>query len=138
MPPDNSTGNFIHITERVPVRIALAPDEIREYPIRPGLSTVTKIRVGEQGNSVWSSLAKADTEEYQTDVYGNELTSAESLAQGVIAGNVRGNGHELNLTQHSAQTDRLTDDGAQRLDRPSTHSEPNEELFGGPCRLDIP
>lgn len=88
LPPDNSTGNFIHIIERVPVRIALAADEIREHPIRPGLSTVTKIRVSEQGNSVWSSLAKTDTEEYQTDVYGDELTSAESMAQGIIAGNV--------------------------------------------------
>ena len=88
LPPDNSTGNFIHITERVPVRIALAPEEIREFPIRPGLSTVTKIHVSERGNSVWSSLAKADTEEYQTDVYGDELTSAESMAQGVIVGNV--------------------------------------------------
>lgn len=88
LPPDNSTGNFIHIIERVPVRIALAAEEIREHPIRPGLSTVTKIRVSEQGQSVWSSLAKPDTEEYHTDVYGDELTSAESLAQSVIAGNV--------------------------------------------------
>jgi len=88
LPPDNSTGNFIHIIERVPVRIALSADEIREHPIRPGLSTVTKIRVSEPGNSVWTSLAKADTEEYQTDVYGDELTSAETLAQGVITGNV--------------------------------------------------
>lgn len=91
LPPDNSTGNFIHITERVPVRIALASDEIREFPVRPGLSTVTRIHVSERGNSVWSSLAKPDTEEYQTDVYGDELTSAESMAQGVIAGNVVAN-----------------------------------------------
>ena len=42
LPPDNSTGNFIHITERVPVRIALEAEELREHPIRPGLSTVTK------------------------------------------------------------------------------------------------
>jgi membrane fusion protein, multidrug efflux system len=90
LPPDNSTGNFIHIVERVPVRIALDAEEIREHPIRPGLSTVTKIRVSEQGQSVWSSLAKPDTEEYQTDVYGDELISAESMAQGVIVGNVVG------------------------------------------------
>jgi len=88
LPPDNATGNFIHITERVPVRIALPQDEIREHPIRPGLSTVTKIHVSEQGNSVWTSLAKPDTAEYQTDVYGDELTSAESLAQGVMEGNL--------------------------------------------------
>ena len=89
LPPDNSTGNFIHITERVPVRIALAADEIRDHPIRPGLSTFTKIRVTESGQSVWSSLAKADTEEYQTDVYSDELTGAEALALSVITGNVR-------------------------------------------------
>ncbi|MDF0664928.1 MAG: efflux RND transporter periplasmic adaptor subunit [Nitrospira sp.] len=84
LPPDNSTGNFIHIVERVPVRIALAAEELREHPIRPGLSTVTKIRVSEGGQSVWSSLANVETEEYQTDVYDHELTDAEALAQDVM------------------------------------------------------
>jgi membrane fusion protein (multidrug efflux system) len=97
LPPDNSTGNFIHITERVPVRIALPQDEIRQHPIRPGLSTVTKIHVSEQGNSVWTSLAKPDTAEYQTDVYGDELTSAESLAQGIMQGNLVVKGVESNV-----------------------------------------
>jgi membrane fusion protein (multidrug efflux system) len=91
LPPDNSTGNFIHIVERVPVRIALPQDEIREHPIRPGLSTVTKIHVSESGQSVWSSLAKANTDEYQTDVYAEELTSAESLAGDVIEANMVAN-----------------------------------------------
>lgn len=84
LPPDNSTGNFIHIIERVPVRIALDAEELREHPIRPGLSTVTKIHVNDVGQSVWSSLAKADTEEYQTDVYNTEFTSAESLAEEIM------------------------------------------------------
>jgi membrane fusion protein (multidrug efflux system) len=88
LPPDNATGNFIHITERVPVRIALPQNEIREHPIRPGLSTVTKIHVSEQGNSVWTSLAKPDTDEYHTDVYADELTSAESMAEGVMQSNL--------------------------------------------------
>jgi membrane fusion protein (multidrug efflux system) len=69
-------------------RIALLQEEIRDHPIRPGLSTVTKIHVSEQGNSVWTSLAKPDTAEYQTDVYGDELTNAESLAQGIMQGNL--------------------------------------------------
>lgn len=88
LPPDNSTGNFIHIIERVPVRIALPADDLREHPIRPGLSTVTKIRVTETGQSVWSSLAKADTDEYQTDVYDHELTDAESLAHDIMKANL--------------------------------------------------
>jgi len=137
LPPDNSTGNFIHITERVPVRIALAADEVREHPIRPGLSTVTKIRVSEQGNSVWSSLAKADTEEYQTDVYGDELTSAESLAQGVIAGNVRSSGRSFDLAADESATGRPVLADSTALQDPTTLSDlgrPTDNLYKGPRR----
>jgi membrane fusion protein (multidrug efflux system) len=88
LPPDNSTGNFIHIVERVPVRIALPPEELRENPIRPGLSTVTKINISESGQSVWSSLASPSTAEYETDVYADELPSAESMAKEVMATNL--------------------------------------------------
>lgn len=63
LPPDNATGDFIHIVERVPVRIALPIEEIRKYPLRPGLSTVTQIDVSAVGQSVWSSLASVSTEE---------------------------------------------------------------------------
>ncbi|BCA54006.1 putative Multidrug resistance protein A [Nitrospira sp. KM1] len=133
LPPDNSTGNFIHITERVPVRIALPADEIREYPIRPGLSTVTKIHVSESGQSVWSSLAKADTDEYQTDVYGDELTSAESLAKTVIAGNVRRTDQDIELAQNlsgypSPRTSHRSPSTLSDLDRP------NDDLTSGPAR----
>ncbi len=88
LPPDNATGNFIHIVERVPVRISLPQDEIREHPIRPGLSTVTQIKVAESGQSVWSSLATVSTSEYETDIYADELPSAESLAQEVMTANL--------------------------------------------------
>jgi membrane fusion protein (multidrug efflux system) len=85
LPPDNSTGNFIHIVERVPVRIALPAEELRENPIRPGLSTVTKINIKESGQSVWSSLASPSTAEYETDVYADEIPTAESMAKEVMA-----------------------------------------------------
>jgi membrane fusion protein (multidrug efflux system) len=88
LPPDNSTGNFIHIVERVPVRIALPPEELRENPIRPGLSTVTKINIKEAGQSVWSSLASPSTAEYETDVYADEIPTAESMAKEVMATNL--------------------------------------------------
>ncbi len=88
LPPDNSTGNFIHIVERVPVRIAIPAEELREHPIRPGLSTFTKINVAESGQSVWSSLATPSTAEYETDVYADELPSAESMAEEIMATNL--------------------------------------------------
>jgi membrane fusion protein, multidrug efflux system len=99
LPPDNATGNFIHIVERVPVRIALPIEEIRKYPLRPGLSTVTQIDVSAVGQSVWSSLATVSTEEYQTDVYADELTTAGSLAEDVILSNVVSKEHRMKAEQ---------------------------------------
>jgi membrane fusion protein (multidrug efflux system) len=122
LPPDNATGNFIHIVERVPVRIALPIEEIRKYPLRLGLSTVTQIDVSAVGQSVWSSLATASTEEYQTDVYADELTTAGSLAEDIILSNVVSKEHRLKAEQwrehHVAtlpQLERRPQEGANRL-----------------------
>lgn len=99
LPPDNSTGNFIHIVERVPVRIALSAEEIREYPVRPGLSTVTLIHVSESGQSVWSSLASATTAEYETDIYDDELVQVESIVQDIIMTNMVSQEHRSAVGQ---------------------------------------
>ncbi len=87
LPPDNATGNFIHIVQRVPVRIALRKDEILKRPIRPGLSTVTSIHIEEPGRPVDTSLAGVVTQEYATDIFAEELIEAESRAQSIIADN---------------------------------------------------
>ncbi|WBO24547.1 efflux RND transporter periplasmic adaptor subunit [Sphingomonas abietis] len=38
LPPQNASGNWIKIVQRVPVRIALDPNELRRNPLRVGLS----------------------------------------------------------------------------------------------------
>ena len=38
LPPQNASGNWIKIVQRVPVRIALDPAELQEHPLRIGLS----------------------------------------------------------------------------------------------------
>lgn len=43
LPPDNATGNFTKIVQRVPVRIALAPDSAARHVLRPGMSVVVAI-----------------------------------------------------------------------------------------------
>lgn len=84
LPPDNATGNFIHIVERVPVRIALPKDEVLKYPIRPGLSTITSIHVENAENSPGDSLTKVSSQEYETDIFHDELVKAESKAGEII------------------------------------------------------
>jgi len=43
LPPENATGNFTKIVQRVPVRIRVQGDAIREGILRPGLSVVTYV-----------------------------------------------------------------------------------------------
>jgi membrane fusion protein (multidrug efflux system) len=43
IPPENATGNFTKIVQRVPVRIALDDEDASLGRIRPGLSTVATV-----------------------------------------------------------------------------------------------
>jgi membrane fusion protein, multidrug efflux system len=48
IPPNNASGNFTKITQRVPLRIYLndqTPEVREKYPLRPGMSVEIKIRV---------------------------------------------------------------------------------------------
>ena len=43
LPPDNATGNFTKIVQRVPVRIRLPADVAAKGLIRPGMSVVAEV-----------------------------------------------------------------------------------------------
>jgi len=43
LPPDNATGNFTKVVQRVPVRIAVTKPCVGNYPLRPGLSAVVHV-----------------------------------------------------------------------------------------------
>ena len=43
LPAQNATGNWIKVVQRVPVRIALAPQELTAHPLRVGLSMTATI-----------------------------------------------------------------------------------------------
>jgi membrane fusion protein (multidrug efflux system) len=47
LPPDNSTGNFVKVTQRVPVKIVLTQAPDAEHPLRPGMSVDAAVRVQE-------------------------------------------------------------------------------------------
>jgi len=43
LPPDNATGNFTKIVQRLPVRIRVSPEVARQGALRPGMSVVASI-----------------------------------------------------------------------------------------------
>lgn len=44
LPPDNATGNFTKVVQRVPVRVAVTDSALADLPLRPGLSADVTIR----------------------------------------------------------------------------------------------
>ncbi|WP_256361063.1 efflux RND transporter periplasmic adaptor subunit [Methylomonas koyamae] len=87
LPTDNATGNFIHIAERVQVRIALAPEELRAVPLQPGLSTLTRVHIADTGASALASKVSLADAAYRTDIYQHELDGVEDKIREIIAAN---------------------------------------------------
>jgi membrane fusion protein (multidrug efflux system) len=52
LPPQNASGNWIKIVQRVPVRIALDPKEVAAHPLRVGLSVAVSADVRDQSGPV--------------------------------------------------------------------------------------
>ena len=57
LPPDNATGNFTKIVQRLPVRVRVPEDVAREGLLRPGLSA--EVRVDTRGGTDRSVLDQA-------------------------------------------------------------------------------
>jgi membrane fusion protein (multidrug efflux system) len=55
LPPQNATGNWIKIVQRVPVRIALDPAELAKHPLRVGLSVDVTLDIRDKSGSMTAS-----------------------------------------------------------------------------------
>jgi membrane fusion protein, multidrug efflux system len=45
-PPENATGNYVKVVQRIPVRVDLTkPDQNKDHALRPGMSVEPKVRV---------------------------------------------------------------------------------------------
>jgi outer membrane protein TolC len=43
LPPENATGNYVKIVQRIPVKIVLEPGENRDRQLRPGMNVVPDV-----------------------------------------------------------------------------------------------
>jgi membrane fusion protein, multidrug efflux system len=44
-PPENATGNYVKVVQRIPVRILLDPDQNKDHTLRPGMSVEPIVKV---------------------------------------------------------------------------------------------
>ena len=43
LPPENATGNYVKVVQRIPVKITFDPGETKEHVLRPGMSVEPKV-----------------------------------------------------------------------------------------------
>jgi membrane fusion protein (multidrug efflux system) len=43
LPPENATGNYVKIVQRIPVKIVLEPGENADHQLRPGMNVVPDV-----------------------------------------------------------------------------------------------
>jgi len=89
LPPQNATGNWIKVVQRVPVRIALDSAQLSKYPLRVGMST--KVTVNITGHSGPMVVVEPPIRSaMQTDVYVANWDKANALVTRIIASNSGG------------------------------------------------
>lgn len=85
LPPQNATGNWIKIVQRVPVRIALDPEQVRRFPLWLGLSMdVTVVTRDRQGERVAPEQPQPEKPLYITKVLAEQIDGAEECVQQVM------------------------------------------------------
>jgi membrane fusion protein (multidrug efflux system) len=84
LPPQNASGNWIKIVQRVPVRIGLNANELRQNPLRVGLSaTVTVDTADQRGPRIGTTATQA----YRTPATDANDPAVEARIAQIIAAN---------------------------------------------------
>lgn len=87
LPPQNATGNWIKIVQRVPVRIILDQNQIKEFPLRLGLSMETTVDIHNTHLPLIPSI-RPEKPIFTTDIFATQEQGAEELIAEVIAANL--------------------------------------------------
>ncbi len=87
LPPQNATGNWIKIVQRVPVRIILDQEQIIQHPLRLGLSMEVTVDIHDT-NKPYVPEIRPDEPLFETDVFATQEEGAEELIAQVINDNL--------------------------------------------------
>lgn len=87
LPPQNASGNWIKVVQRVPVRIEIDDGELAKSPLRVGLSATVTVDTTKTDGAVLAAKA-ADRPVGETDVYSQDLARANAEADAIVSRNL--------------------------------------------------
>jgi membrane fusion protein, multidrug efflux system len=92
LPPQNASGNWIKIVQRVPVRILLEPSELKAHPLRVGLSTTVRVDLHDTSGPLMTTAVRNMPQPRQASA-GDDPAVGERIAA-IIADNAGPKAHE--------------------------------------------
>jgi membrane fusion protein, multidrug efflux system len=87
LPPQNLSGNWIKIVQRVPVRVSLDPEELIQHPLRIGLSLESIVDLRDQQGLLVPTSSEGSPL-YETPIYEEEEAGDEESIDTIIDGNL--------------------------------------------------
>ncbi|MGJ7535569.1 MULTISPECIES: efflux RND transporter periplasmic adaptor subunit [Variovorax] len=87
LPAQNATGNWIKVVQRVPVRIALDPEQLKANPLRIGLSMDAEVDISSKSGKMLADAPRA-TALTQTQVYSQLDRGADAEVDRIVAANL--------------------------------------------------
>ena len=87
LPPQNATGNWIKIVQRVPVRVSLDPKQLERHPLWLGLSMNVTVDIKDTSGERLSEYRTAKPI-YQTSIYSQQEAGADRLIEDIILNNM--------------------------------------------------
>ncbi|MDR1360139.1 MAG: efflux RND transporter periplasmic adaptor subunit [Deltaproteobacteria bacterium] len=86
LPPENATGNWIKVIQRVPVKIALRPDELAANPLLLGLSCLVSVDVSDSNGPLLAPVTETPAI-YATEALTLDLSAINAEIEGIIREN---------------------------------------------------
>lgn len=87
LPPQNLSGNWIKIVQRLPVRVSLDPDDLTVHPLRIGMTMRAKVNIRDQNGSYLPTTSKGSPL-YKTSIYHKELQNSQELVESIFEQNL--------------------------------------------------
>jgi len=87
LPPQNASGNWIKVVQRVPVRILIDDKDLIKSPLRVGLSATVTVDTTDRGGPVLAAQA-SDKPVGDTQVYTQDLEKANAEADAIVRRNL--------------------------------------------------
>jgi membrane fusion protein (multidrug efflux system) len=85
LPPQNASGNWIKIVQRLPVRIEIEKDELEKHPLRIGLSTSVRVDTRDQTGPLLAETVRPPVPEDFTKRI--DIAHADALIAKIVAAN---------------------------------------------------